>query len=272
MEISSILAYRAVNFLVEYFAAKFNSDSLRTLSGEMEPCADRPSWDAALPHTWRKLWGENVELTIEDAASVAVRFLEEEGDWGDDDGHLRVIAGLKQPVEDHQGEVWVAWKGALEKARCYSDPAAWSFESEDWHGFWIGQQPTLCLWITYLKASGIPAEGWHLFRAEAAAPGFKALFDFHSQLGEFGVFRNQVLAMHETLRGEAHFGSTESNALVDGTMDRFGHVFWAVTLRSPRSGEVWPELKFNIQEDQTRLWNVAAKIEDMLEWLNSKTT
>ena len=98
-------------------------------------------------------------------------------------------------------------------------------ESEGWHGFWIGQQPTLCLWITYLKPSGIPEEGWHLFRAEAAAPGFKALFDFQSQLGEFAIFREQVLAMHKTLQGEAHFESMESNVLVDGTMDRFGHVF-----------------------------------------------
>jgi hypothetical protein len=68
-------------------------------------------------------------------------------------------------------------------------------------------------------------------------------------------------------QGEAHFASTESNVLVDGTMDRFGHVFWSVTLRGPRSGEVWPELKFNIQEDQTLLWNVAAKIGDMFEAL-----
>ena len=138
---------------------------------------------------------------------------------------------------------------------------------EDWHGFWIGQQPTLSLWITYLERRGRDEEGWHLFRAEAAAPGFKALFDFESQLGEFGVFRNQLLAMHKTLQGEAHFGSTESNVLVDGTMDRFGHVFWSATLRSPRSGEVFSELKFSIQEDQTLLWNIAAKIGDMFEAL-----
>ena len=133
-------------------------------------------------------------------------------------------------------------------------------ESEGWHGFWIGQQPRLRLWITYLKPSGVPEEDWHLFRAEAAAPGFKALFDFQSQPGEFAAFRNQVLAMHETLQGEAHFESMESNVLVDCTMDRFGHVFWAIILRSPRSAETWPELTCNIQEDQTLLWNVAAKI------------
>ncbi|MGC9993547.1 MAG: hypothetical protein ABSD52_14305 [Candidatus Cybelea sp.] len=140
-------------------------------------------------------------------------------------------------------------------------------ESEDWHGFWIGQQATLCLWITYLQPSGISAEGWHLFRAEAAAPGFKALFDFQSQLGEFAIFREQVLAMYKTLQGEAHFESMQSNVLVDCTMDRFGHVFWAINLRSPRGGETWPELTFNIQDDQTLLWNVGAKIGDMFEWL-----
>jgi hypothetical protein len=50
-------------------------------------------------------------------------------------------------------------------------------------------------------------------------------------------------------------------------MDRFGHVFWAIILRSPRGEETWPELTFNIQDDQTLLWNVAAKIGDMFEWL-----
>jgi hypothetical protein len=59
----------------------------------------------------------------------------------------------------------------------------------------------------------------------------------------------------------------ESNVVVDGTMDRFGHVFWAIILRSPGGAETWPELTFNIQEDQTLLWNVAAKIGDMFEWL-----
>jgi hypothetical protein len=143
-------------------------------------------------------------------------------------------------------------------------------EADDWHGFWIGQQPTLYLWITYLNPSGAPEEGWHLFRAEAVAPGFKALFDFDSQLGEFVAFRAQVLAMHETLQGEAHFESMDSKVSVDGTMDRFGHVFWAITLRSPRPAETWPELTFNIQEDQTLLWNVAAKIGDMFEWLGKE--
>lgn len=140
-------------------------------------------------------------------------------------------------------------------------------DTDRWHGFWIGQQSSLCLWISYVGPSGIPEEGWHLFRAEAASQGFKALFDFESQLGTFAIFRKQVMEMNETLQGEAHFESTESNVVVDATMDRFGHVFWAVTLRSPHSGEILPELTFNIQEDQTMLWNVAAKIGDMFESL-----
>ncbi len=143
-------------------------------------------------------------------------------------------------------------------------------QSDYWHGFRIGQQPTVCLLITYLKPIGIPEEGWHLFRAEAAAPGFEVLFDFESQLGDFAAFKDQVTAMHNTLQGEAHFESMESNVIVDCTMDRFGHVFWAITLRSPRTGEILPELTFSIQEDQTLLWNVAAKIGDMFEWFEEK--
>jgi hypothetical protein len=141
-------------------------------------------------------------------------------------------------------------------------------QENDWHGFWIGQQPTLTLCITYLNSTGIPEEGWHLFRAEAVAPGFKALFEFESRLGEFKRFADQIRAMHETLQGAASFESTESNVVVDSTMDRFGHVFWEVVLCSPRSGETWPKLTFNIEEDQTRLWNVAAKIGNMLESLS----
>lgn len=140
-------------------------------------------------------------------------------------------------------------------------------EPDEWLGFWIGQQPTLWLCVTYLEPAGAREEGWHLFRAEANVPGFKALFDFESQLAEFSSFREQVLAMHEKLQGEAQFESTESNVLVKSTMDRFGHVFWAMKLRHPRGGETWPELSFNIQEDQTMLWNVAAKIGDMFESL-----
>ena len=127
MQTSSILAYRAVNFLVEYFAVRFESESLRMLSAEMEPVAGHPSGDPALPHAWNELWGDSVERTIEEAASLAAGFLEQEGDWGDDDSHLRVIAGLKPGAEDRDGEVWLAWRYCLDKARRYSDRGAWSF-------------------------------------------------------------------------------------------------------------------------------------------------
>lgn len=83
-------------------------------------------------------------------------------------------------------------------------------------------------------------------------------FDFQSQLGELATLRDHVLAMHETLEGGAHFESMESNVLVERTIDRFGHVFGAMILRISRGAETWAELTFNIQEDQTLLWNVAA--------------
>ena len=149
-----------------------------------------------------------------------------------------------------------------------------SNESAGWHGFWIGQRPAMCCCITYLNPIGAPEEGWHLFRAEAVAQGFKALFEFESQLGPFAAFRDQALIMYKTLQGEAHFESTEDDVSVDGTMDRFGHVFWRLTLSSPHghSADAWTRLTFSIEEDQTLLWNVSAKIEDMLEWLGTKQT
>lgn len=139
-------------------------------------------------------------------------------------------------------------------------------QQNDWSGFLIGQQPTLWLRVTYLKPSGAPEEGWHLFRADAVTPGFKALFDFEAQLGEFTIFRDQVLAMHNRLQGEAHYESLEANVVVDGTMDRSGHVFWKVTLRSQKGDS--PVLTFDINEDQTMLWNIAATIGDMVESLS----
>jgi hypothetical protein len=143
-------------------------------------------------------------------------------------------------------------------------------DSDDWFGFWIGQQPTLCLWITYLNPE-VPSD-FHSFRAEAAAPGFQARFDFVARVGEFENFRDQVKRMYETLHGTAHFDSVESNVSVDATIDRLGHVFWKIILRSDTGTlPASPEFTFRIEEDQTLLWNVAAKIEDMLEWLSEKT-
>jgi hypothetical protein len=49
-------------------------------------------------------------------------------------------------------------------------------------------------------------------------------------------------------------------------------VFWKIILRSDTGTlPASPEFTFRIEEDQTLLWNVAAKIEDMLEWLSEKT-
>jgi hypothetical protein len=75
MHTSSILAFRALTFLAEEYAIRFNSESLRTLSGEMEPVAGHPSGDPALPWSWRQLWRDPSERTLRDAASVAILFL-----------------------------------------------------------------------------------------------------------------------------------------------------------------------------------------------------
>ena len=139
--------------------------------------------------------------------------------------------------------------------------------SDDWFGFWIGQQPALCLRITYLSQEG----PFHRFRAEAEAPGFKGSFNFIARLGEFEAFRDQVKRMYETLRGTAQFASIEDHVTVDATIDRLGHVFWKIALSSHgHTAPTSPELTFSIEEDQTLLWNVAAKIEDMLEWLSEQ--
>ena len=126
METSSTLAFRALNFLAERFAVRFGSESLRILSGEMEPVSGHPSGDPALPDTWIKLWGQSVERTFEAGSSVASEFLMLEGNWGDD-GHVRLAEGLKRGLDIDGDEVRDAWLYCLEKARRYSDPGAWSF-------------------------------------------------------------------------------------------------------------------------------------------------
>lgn len=135
----------------------------------------------------------------------------------------------------------------------------------EWHGFLIGCQPTPRLHVTYLSPSGYPEEGWHSFRAEAVAPGFSAQFNFASLLDEFKLFKSQVVAMHEALQGMAHFESTESNVIVKATMDRFGHVFWEVTLSGAWQGESQPTLTFSIEDDQTSLAKIVKQIEGMLK-------
>lgn len=138
---------------------------------------------------------------------------------------------------------------------------------DEWLGFWIGQQPTLQLCVTYVEPQRVG--DFPRFLAEAAVPGFKAQFDFDARLGEFEAFRDQVRKMHETLHGSAHFQSIEGHVEIDSTIDHHGHVFWELVLRSRAPGETFPELTFRIEEDQTLLWNVAAKIDDMLEALHS---
>jgi hypothetical protein len=139
-------------------------------------------------------------------------------------------------------------------------------DSDEWEGFWIGQQPTLGLRICYVSPTVEPDEGWYYFVAEAVVPGFTAHFKFESQLAEFKHFGQQVRSMHDSLKGTASFCSTEHNVKIDAEIDRLGHVTWNVLLRSQDLG---PELRFSIEEDQTLLWNVAAKIEEMLESLKA---
>lgn len=127
MKISTIVAFRAVNFLVEYFGLKWNSESLRIMSGEMEPAPGSQSGDPAMVATWKELWGNQSVGSEQEATSVAVSFLEREGGWAEgDDAHERLALGLSSASEDTDGEISLAWRYCLDKARRYSDPNAWS--------------------------------------------------------------------------------------------------------------------------------------------------
>lgn len=128
--ISSILAFRAVNFLAEWFALKFDSENLSMLSGEMEPASGHPCGDPALSYVWNELWGAPLLRTPEEAGSIASRFLEQEGDWGHDDGQRRLAMDLKRGSDDGDREIWLAWQWCLDKARKYADPGAWSFREQ----------------------------------------------------------------------------------------------------------------------------------------------
>jgi|SRR5580700_14653 hypothetical protein len=127
MEMSRVLGFRATNFLIEYFGLKWDSESLQMLSGEMEPCAGRPSWDPAFPSYWKEAWGDKERQTEEEAASAAVRFLEEQGSWGDDDGHDRLTEGLKSYLKEPEGAIALTWRYCVNKAHCYASAGAWSF-------------------------------------------------------------------------------------------------------------------------------------------------
>lgn len=54
-ELSAVITFRALNFLIENFGLKWNSD-LTIMSGEMEPCAGQPSGDPAMAALgWRSI-------------------------------------------------------------------------------------------------------------------------------------------------------------------------------------------------------------------------
>ena len=137
-----------------------------------------------------------------------------------------------------------------------------SVGSDDWEGFCIGREPTPALRVVYLKAAGIPEEGWHQFSAEAATECFTGRLIFESLLYPFEDFMHQVKSMYDTLKGEAHFESMEGEVSVDATIDKFGHVFWTISLCPNLSRS--SELMFTIEQDQTLLLNVASKIDEML--------
>ena len=130
-QVTSAQAYRALNFLAEWFALKFGSENLITLSGEMEPASGRPPGDPALPDVWNKLWQEPTVRTPEEAASIASAFLKKEGDWGNDDRHQRLAMGLKRAPSDGDQEISLAWRWCLDKARQCANPGAWSFTEQE---------------------------------------------------------------------------------------------------------------------------------------------
>ncbi len=124
--VSSILAFRALNFLLEMYSYKFSSENLQILGNEMQAVAGHPCGDPALGATWKKLWSEQAERTYEDAARVACDFIEEEGDWGSDDGNERLASQLRDAAENKNDEMWLDWRYVLGKARELSNPGAWS--------------------------------------------------------------------------------------------------------------------------------------------------
>lgn len=95
-------------------------------------------------------------------------------------------------------------------------------------------------------------------------PGFTARFECETTLDALAAFRDEVLAIHETLRGTAALTFLEEGVRVRGEMiDARGHVLWRVELRHPL-GPDQTTLSFEINGDQTMLWNVVAKIDTLL--------
>ena len=141
-------------------------------------------------------------------------------------------------------------------------------DAGEWVGFWIGGDDEPRFEVTHLGATGIPEEGWHRFLVEAWVSGFTARFECETRLDVFASFRDEVLAMHKTLRGAAKLEFTEPEVRVHGEMiDRLGHVLWQIQLRHPLR---WSSstLSFEIPDDQTMLWNVVAKINILLDVAN----
>ena len=140
-------------------------------------------------------------------------------------------------------------------------------DSDEWVGFWIGGEDARRLEVTYLGATGIPEEGWHRFLVEASVMGFTARFECETQLVVLAAFRDEVLAMYETLRGAAVMTFMEEGLCVRGQMiDPYGHVLWRIELHHPLGDS--SKLSFEIGEDQTMLWNLVAKIDSLLEVAN----
>ncbi|MGC1381286.1 MAG: DUF6228 family protein [Candidatus Baltobacteraceae bacterium] len=132
-------------------------------------------------------------------------------------------------------------------------------------GFSIGHEPTLGLSVTHLGPTIIPAEDWHRFRVDAEAPGFQAKFECETFLRPLKIFADEIRSVHKALSGAASLTSTDRRLNVEASIDRLGHVVWKVALES--TDHPSPRLTFNIEQDQTFLLNVAAKIEGMLETL-----
>jgi len=115
-------------------------------------------------------------------------------------------------------------------------------------GFWIGQQPTLTLVVEHIAPS---LDGRHRFFVEAAAAGSAVSFECETLLEPLKNFSSELLAVHENLQGIARLNFTGSQLEINATIDKHGHVFWAVNLWACDADKPFT---FTIEEDQTRLW------------------
>ena len=132
---------------------------------------------------------------------------------------------------------------------------------DDRTGFWIGSELTRRLEVTKL---GLITDALFGFSVVACADGFSAKFQCETMLGDLAQFRDQVQAMYATLEGTAELRFIDDSVSIDGDVNRYGHVHWRIRLAHSH-GENRSVLEFTIREDQTMLWNVAAKITTLLE-------